>query len=304
MTSALEREYPFTGKTLDLNGIGYHYLDEGAGLPVVMIHGNPSWSFYYRNLIRALSGRYRCIVPDHIGCGFSDKPGDDRYDYTLPRRVDDLEQLLDRLGITERITLVLHDWGGMIGMAYAARHPERIERLVLLNTAAFPLPKSKRFPAALRICRDSWLGTLLVRGLNAFSVAASFVGCKRNPMSRELRRLYQLPYDSWQNRIATLRFVQDIPLLPGDRNFDLINEVAASLEQFRDLPKLICWGELDFVFDRHFLAEWMRRFPDAELHRFPDCGHYILEDARDEVVPLVGAFLERIEPYHRCNNGS
>lgn len=301
MTSPLSREYPFIGKRLDLDGIGYHYLDEGSGKPVVMVHGNPSWSFYYRNLVRALSPRYRCIVPDHVGCGFSDKPGDDRYDYTLPRRVDDLERLLESLGVTENITLVVHDWGGMIGMAYAARHPERIERLVILNTAAFPLPASKRFPSPLRVCRDSWLGTLLVRGLNAFSVAASFVGCKRNPMSAELRRLYQLPYDSWQNRIATLRFVQDIPLLPGDRNFDLIKDVAASLERFRQLPMLICWGELDFVFDRHFLAEWERRFPEAELHRFPDCGHYILEDAKDEVVPLVSAFMERTEETSKPN---
>ena len=120
-----------------------------------MVHGNPSWSFYYRNLVLALRDRYRCIVPDHIGCGLSDKPGDDRYDYTLSRRVDDLERLLEHLGITENITLVVHDWGGMIGMAYAVRHPERIKRLVILNTGAFHLPKSKPFPLGLRICRDT-----------------------------------------------------------------------------------------------------------------------------------------------------
>ena len=298
MVSTLEREYPFTGRTLELGGLRYHYLDEGSGPPLVMLHGNPSWSFYYRHLVRALAGRYRCIVPDHIGCGLSDKPGDDRYDYTLPRRVDDLERLLDELGITDRITLVLHDWGGMIGMTFASRHPERIRRLVILNTAAFPLPKTKRFPLALRICRDTWLGALLVRGFNAFSVAASRVGCKRHPMPAELRALYQLPYDTWQNRIATLRFVQDIPLAPGDRNFDLIADVAAGLDRFRSLPMLICWGERDFVFDRNFLAEWEHRFPKAEIHRFADCGHYILEDARDEVVPLVSRFLERTEPTH------
>ena len=291
----MKRAYPFTGRFLDLDGLRYHYLDEGDGPPVVMLHGNPSWSFYYRHLVSALSNRYRCIVPDHIGCGLSDKPGDDRYDYTLPRRVDDLERLLDRLGIAERITLVLHDWGGMIGMTYASRHPERIRRLVILNTAAFPLPEAKPFPLGLRICRDTVMGTLLVRGFNAFSVAASHVGCKRHPMPAELRALYQLPYDTWQNRIATLRFVQDIPLKPGDRNYDLISSVAEGLGRFRDLPMLICWGELDFVFDRHFLAGWEERFPRAEIHRFPDCGHYILEDAKEEVVPLIERFLERTE---------
>ncbi len=292
VNDALKKEYPFTGKTLDLSGIAYHYLDEGNGTPVVMVHGNPSWSFYYRNLVLALRDRYRCIVPDHIGCGFSAKPGDNRYDYTLPRRVDDLEQLLDHLGITENITLVVHDWGGMIGMAYASRHPERIKRLVILNTGAFPLPTAKPLPLSLRICRDSWLGTLLVRGFNAFSLGAAMLGCKRNPMTPELQALYQLPYDSWANRIATLRFVQDIPLQPGDRNFDLITAVAASLEQFKALPMQIHWGLLDFVFDGHFLDEWQRRFPQAEIHRYPDCGHYILEDAKDEVVPLIVRFIE------------
>ncbi len=283
--------YPFTGRYLDLDGLRYHYLDEGEGPLVVMVHGNPSWSFYYRNLVLALRDRFRCIVPDHIGCGFSDKPGDERYDYTLARRVADLERLLEHVGGSEKVTLVVHDWGGMIGMAWAARHPERVARLVILNTAAFHLPAEKKFPPALRICRDTKLGTFLVRGFNAFSLAASFVGCKRHPMTAELRRAYRLPYDSWQNRIATLRFVQDIPLQPGDRNYALVSEVAASLEKFRNLPMLICWGELDFVFDRHFRAEWERRFPRAEVHSFADAGHYILEDAAEEVIPLISGFL-------------
>lgn len=292
----MTKRYPFTSHYLELSGLNYHYLDEGEGAPVVMLHGNPSWSFYYRNLVMALRDRYRCIVPDHIGCGFSDKPGDDRYDYTLARRVDDLEALLEHLEVRREITLVVHDWGGMIGMAYAVRHPERIRRLVVLNTGAFPLPPSKPFPLALRICRDSFAGTLLVRGFNAFSRAAAVVGCKRNPMTKKLRALYQLPYDSWQNRIATLRFVQDIPLAPGDKAFALVNAVAEGIGQFRRLPMLICWGEQDFVFDRHFLDEWRQRFPEAEVHRFSDCGHYILEDAGSEIIPLIASFLERPDP--------
>lgn len=296
VSSAFSKEYPFTGKRFDLDGLGYHYLDEGSGPPVVMLHGNPSWSFYFRTLVLALRDRYRCIVPDHIGCGLSDKPGGDRYDYTLSRRVGDLERLLEHLGATENITLVVHDWGGMIGMAFAVRHPERIRRLVILNTGAFHLPKSKPFPLGLRICRDTALGTLLVRGFNAFSVGASYVGCKRNPMNAGLRALYQLPYNSWQNRIATLRFVQDIPLSPGDRGYDLVSAVSEGIGQFSSLPIFICWGEKDFVFDKHFLAEWESRFPDAEIHRYADCGHYILEDAGEEVVPLIRTFLERTDP--------
>ena len=291
----ITKYYQFTGRYLDLDGLALHYLDEGSGEPVVMLHGNPTWSFYYRNLVTALSGRYRCIVPDHIGCGLSAKPGDDRYDYTLRQRVDDLERLLDHLGINRGITLVLHDWGGMIGMAYAVRHRSWIKRLVILNTAAFHLPKEKRFPLALRLCRDTRLGAFLVRGLNAFSLAASFVGCKANPMPKDIRLAYSLPYDTWQNRIATLRFVQDIPLTPGDRSYDLVSAVEAGLGAFSNLPMAIFWGERDFVFDSSFLAEWERRFPRAEVHRYPDAGHYILEDMKEEVIPLITGFLARTD---------
>lgn len=283
--------YPFTGHYHDLHGLQYHYLDEGQGETVVMVHGNPTWSFYYRNLVLALRADYRVIVPDHIGCGLSDKPVDSGYSFTLQQRVDDLESLLEALGLREKITLVLHDWGGMIGMAYASRHPERIARLVILNTGAFPLPAAKKFPWALRICRDTQFGVFLVQGLNAFARMAARVGCKRHPLSKELRDAYCSPYDTWHHRIATLRFVQDIPLSPDDPGFALIQEVAVGLHRFSALPMLICWGERDFVFDHHFRDEWQRRFPAAEVHSYPDCGHYILEDAAEEVIPLIQQFL-------------
>jgi haloalkane dehalogenase len=283
--------YPFKNHYLDLNGLNYHYLDEGRGAPVVMVHGNPTWSFYYRNLVMALRGDYRVIVPDHIGCGLSDKPADSYYSFTLKQRVDDLEALLDHLKIRKNITLVLHDWGGMIGMAYAARHPERIARLVILNTAAFHLPAAKPLPLALRICRNTQLGAFLVQGLNAFALVAARIGCKRKPMSPDLRNAYCRPYRKWHDRLAILRFIQDIPLAPGDSGYDLISEVADGLQRFADRPMTICWGEQDFVFDRHFLNEWQRRFPQAEVHSFPDCGHYILEDAQAEVIPIIQKFL-------------
>lgn len=285
--------YPFEGKRLDLGGVRLHYLDEGAGEPVVMLHGNPTWSFYYRDLVLALRDKYRCVVPDHIGCGLSDKPGDDRYAYTLARRVDDVERLLDHVGLDGGITLVLHDWGGMIGMVYATRHPERIRRLVILNTAAFPLPNSKRFPWALALARNTWLGGYLVRRFNAFSAIASRVCCTRHPMGPELRRAYQAPYDSWDHRIATLRFVQDIPLSTADPSFGLVSDVERKLDTLAHIPMLICWGMKDFVFDAHFLERWTRHFPKAEVHRFEDAGHYILEDAREDVIPLIKDFLAR-----------
>ena len=216
------------GGDFDRAGCGFITSTKGQGEPVVMLHGNPTWSFYYRHLIDSLRGSHRVIVPDHIGCGLSDKPDDSRYTYTLDSRVDDLERLLDHLGLDRDLTLVLHDWGGMIGMAYAARHPERIARLVVSNTAAFHKPASKPMPRVLAICRSSLLAALLVRGANVFCHGTASIGCKRRPMTRDLRRAYVYPYDSWSHRIAILRFVQDIPLRPGDRSYELVSWVAGS----------------------------------------------------------------------------
>ena len=287
--------YPFESRFHDLGGLRFHYLDEGVGQagcePVVMLHGNPTWSFYYRDLIRKLRDRHRVIAPDHIGCGWSDKPDDDRYEYSLRQRVDDVEVLLDALVPEQKISLVLHDWGGMIGMAWAVRHPERVRRIVLLNTAAFLLPESKKLPSSLWWVRNTALAAFLVRRFNAVSRGASWACCTRARLTKEVRDAYCAPYDSWENRIATLRFVQDIPISPGDRGYDLVNEVACKLGLFAETPVLICWGDRDFVFDHHFLAEWQRHLPHAEVHRFPDSGHYVLEDAKTEILPLVDRFL-------------
>ena len=283
------------GHDVDLGGgVLYHYLDEGEGEPVVMVHGNPSWSFYYRKLAQALSPDHRVIVPDHVGCGMSSKPGDERYDYTLASRVRDLEfLLLEHLEIEGGITLVVHDWGGAIGMGFAARHPEKIARLVVLNTAAFHLPAAKSFPLALWLCRNTPLSSWQVRGLNAFCRGTATIGCEHHPMNREVRDAYLAPYDSWANRIAIHRFVQDIPLRKGDRSYELVSFMQERLRLFEQTPTLIAWGLKDFVFDRHFLAEWERYLPNAEVLRFDDAGHYILEDESEEIIPRIRSFLAK-----------
>jgi haloalkane dehalogenase len=273
------------------DGLRYHYVDEGQGEPVVMVHGNPTWSFFFRGLIAALHDRYRVVAPDHIGCGLSDKPGDDRYPYRLERRVDDLDALLEHLGIRDRVTLVLHDWGGMIGMAWASRHPERVARLVVLNTAAFWVP-GKRLPWQLWLIRNTPLGPLLVRGLNLFSEGLVRF-CVSRPLPAKVRAGYLAPYRTWRDRIAVLRFIQDIPIEPGDPSYDLVKSVEQGLHRFRDVPMLVCWGARDFVFDDDFLAGWQQRFPGAEVHRFPDAHHLVLEDEGPRITALVQDFLAR-----------
>jgi haloalkane dehalogenase len=259
-----------------------------------MLHGNPTWSFYYRNMVKGLCSSYRTIVPDHVGCGLSDKPGDDAYDYVLRQRVDDLDALLDHLGVRERVTLMVHDWGGMIGLAWATRRPERVKRLVVFNTAGFGLPKGKSLAWQIGLVRHLPFFSVPVRGFGAFSRGANALCSTRPGKLTELaKRAYLAPHDSWAHRISVQRFVEDIPLRPGDPSWELVQEVSDKLGQWSQTPMLLCWGKRDFCFDDDFLAEWKRRLPHAERHEFADAGHYVLEDAHEEILPLVTDFLRR-----------
>jgi cis-3-alkyl-4-acyloxetan-2-one decarboxylase len=289
--AVISADAPFRSHFYQCGPHRLHYLDEGSGPPVVMVHGNPNWVYYWRNLIPALSDRFRCLAIDHIGCGLSDKPGDDQYQYTLSQRIDDFTHWLDSLALNQPISLVAHDWGGMIACGFAVQHPHRVDKLVMLNTAAFPLPASKPVPWQLRLARTPGLGAWLVRGFNAFSRGAVTSCVTRRPMSRAVAEAYCRPYDSWAHRIAVHRFVQDIPLHPGDRAWSTVQDIATGLPQLRGKPMLLGWGDRDFVFDHHFLAEWQRRFPDALLKQYPDCGHYVLEDAAEELIPAIREFL-------------
>jgi len=286
-------DYPFKSNFLSINGQQMHFLDEGPGnaQPVVMLHGNPSWSFFFRKPVTALRGEYRCIAPDHIGMGLSSKPSLDEYEYSLKNRIDDLESLLEKLEVRKDITLLLHDWGGMIGMAFACRHPDRINRLIILNTAAFHLPAGSILPWQLKIARGP-LGPLLIQGFNAFCKSAVSMCVKYKPMNPQTRDAYLAHYSSWNNRIAVLRFVQDIPLKPEEQSYDLVTRVDTGLVNFKNIPMLVCWGMRDFVFTGTFLEQWRKRFPDAEIHTFKDAGHYLLEDAAEEVIPIMRSFLE------------
>jgi haloalkane dehalogenase len=270
-----------------------HFIDEGPhDAPIVlMVHGNPTWSFYYRNLVIALRDRYRCIVPDHIGCGLSDKPGDSQYPYTLERRISDLGALMDHIQPTVPVNMIVHDWGGMIGFGWAAERPDTIGTMIIGNTAAFPLPAEKKLPAALWLVRNTKIGALLVQGMNAFSGIAARVAFKK-PVSEEVRKAYTGPYDSWDNRIATLRFVQDIPLKTEDPGFNIIQMTESRLPEFAAKPCLLAWGMKDFVFDHHFLRQWKQVFPQAKVLEHPDCGHYIFEDGGEALTRAISDFMD------------
>ena len=286
--------FPFQSRFhVQAGGHRLHYLDEGSpdDQPVVMVHGNPTWSFYYRNLVNDLKSDHRCLVPDHVGMGLSDRPDDAGYRYTLQSRLDDLGHWLNAVEPERPVDLIVHDWGGAIGMSWAARHPERVRRIVLLNTWAFNIPRHESLPASLKFARTG-LGAFLIQRFNAFSGLAVRMATA-GKLDKDVASGLVAPYQGEPaQRLATLRFVQDIPLKESDPAWSVLDETASRLPALADKPILIAWGGKDFVFNDKVLAIWKEVYPGAEVEYHPDAGHYVLEDAHDRIAPRVKAFLE------------
>jgi haloalkane dehalogenase len=249
------------------------------------VHGNPTWSFYYRNLVVAWRDQYRIVVPDHLGCGFSDKP--QRYAYCLRRHADNLVALIESLDLN-RITLFAHDWGGAIGLAAAQVCPERFERFVLFNTGAFPPP---RVPRRIAICRTPILGKIAVRGLNLFARAAQRMASSRpQGLPPEVLSGLIAPYDSWANRVGIEQFVRDIPLTRRHPTYRELERLEAGLRSGTVKPTQLIWGLRDWCFDETCLARLRDILPHAFVHRIGDAGHWVVEDAPDEIIDVVERF--------------
>lgn len=265
-----------------------HYLDEGqgGGSPVLFIHGNPTWSFFYRNLILSMRNHIRCIAPDHIGCGLSDKPDYPEFAYDLKAHSENILSLLDHLEI-ERVRLVLHDWGGAIGLTAFRNAPDRIEKITLLNTAAFP---SKDVPTRILLCRLPIIGSLLVRGLNGFALPATRMAVTQS-LSNETKEGFLFPYDNWRNRVGVWRFVRDIPFESKHPSLPLLIETEKALSKFSQTPAIACWGMKDFCFHGGFLEKWEKHWPHMKVHRIEQAGHYLLEDSLDTCNSIIEAFL-------------
>ncbi|MBC8354503.1 MAG: alpha/beta fold hydrolase [Planctomycetes bacterium] len=283
-------QYPFCSHHLQLDELRYHYLDEGpnegVGEPMVMVHGNPTWSFYWRNLIKAFRDSHRVVVPDHIGCGLSDKP--QNYPYTLKQHVENLVCLFDDLELTN-VTLLGHDWGGAISLGAALQRPDRISRIVLFNTGAF---RPHFIPFRIRICRTPVLGTIALRGLNLFARAAITMAVEdRNVMTPAVRGGLLAPYDSWANRVGVNSFVRDIPLTKKHPTWRTLADLEDGLPMLADHAIKLIWGMKDWCFDTSCLERFEAIFPAADVSRIEDAGHYVIEDAHERIVPLVRDFM-------------
>jgi haloalkane dehalogenase len=287
--------YSFDSHFLELpDGLRYHYLDEqrprnAENRPVLLfVHGNPTWSFYWRTLLTRFRDRFRCIAVDHIGCGLSDKPAEAEYPFTLERRITDLCHLIEHLHLNQ-ITLIAHDWGGAIGTGAAVRLPSRFERFVFMNTAAF---RSSQCPLRIRMCRLPLFGRFAIQGLNLFSLGALWMAtASRKNLAPEVRSGLLAPYDSWAHRLAVYRFIQDIPLSLKHPSYETLFNIEQNLPAFRNRRICLIWGMLDWCFSPDYLKQFLQFFPEADVYRLEKAGHLLLEDAPEEVVDAVENFL-------------
>ncbi len=275
--------YPFKSHFLQMGENNLHYVDEGSGQPILMLHGNPTWSFYYRNLIQTFSPKFRTVVPDHMGCGLSDKP--QNFEYTLETHIQNTYQLIRFLEL-KKIILIVHDWGGAIGFGLVTRYPELFDKIVILNTAAFT---SEHIPKRINFLKGKF-GEFLTRKFNLFAWPATFMTTKKT-LPRMIKDGYLMPYDSWDNRIAVAKFVQDIPMEMTHPSFQTLKDIEDKLQSLPH-PKLILWGGRDFCFNRHFFEKWVELYPEADAHWYSEAGHYVLEDALEDVSLKIWDFIK------------
>lgn len=291
-------EYPFVSRWLTLSDrMRMHYVDEGptakgnateTAATILAVHGNPTWSFYYRSIVSRFRESARVLAVDHIGCGWSDKPQD--YPYTLAQHTSNLVQFLDRLDLRDLI-LVVHDWGGAIGLGAAVQRPDRFAKILILNTAAFPPPY---IPLRIAACRWPWIGTAAMRYGNLFARAAIWMAIDRLPrLSPTARDGLLAPYNSYKNRVAIDRFVHDIPMHPSHPTYAVLEKLEQDLSVLASKPIHFLWGMKDWCFVPPCMERLQRSFPNATRTELSDVGHYVMEEAPDEVEGALRQLLAK-----------
>lgn len=280
-------DYPFTAHYLDLPAGRMHYVDEGTGPVVLFLHGNPTWSFYFRRCIAGLADAYRCIAPDFLGFGLSDHPPAATFGYTPEDHAATVDALLERLGL-ERYVLVGQEWGGAIGIDCATREPERLRAVVAMNSWFWPVGMDRRFR------RSSYSGAGFGRGVLAtamnITVQTMFTRHGRSQVPEEVSAAYRAVQDDPAGRDGIRIFKRELV-----RATRWLAAVRDRQRQISDRPTLLLWGGDDHLFGSHELHTWQALFRNTQTVRFEHAGHYLCEEIGHEVVPPLRAFLDGID---------
>lgn len=271
----------FPSQFLPLAAGRMHYWEHGDGDPVLFVHGNPTWAYYWRHVIAGLGDGVRCLAVDHLGCGHSDKP---RRFFRLQDRIDHLVEFVERLDLGDA-TIVAHDWGGAIALGTVLAARARFSGCVLLNTGAWP---PEAIPWRIRLARLPVLGRLAICGGNAFQRAAFRMATEQpGGLSRADRAAFEAPYANWSSRAAMHHFVQDIPGGPNHPTHATLATIERRLPELGDLPTTLVWGMRDWCFDERCLRRMHEKLPQAEVMELPSAGHWVAEDAPQAVVAAV-----------------
>jgi haloalkane dehalogenase len=270
--------FPFESRFADVAGTRLHYVDEGVGPTLLMVHGNPTWSFVFRHLIVLLRDRFRCIAPDLPGFGLSAAPP--RYGFRPEDHARVIAAFVERLALPS-YSPVVQDWGGPIGLHVAGREPNQIERLVIGNTFCWPVNGDVHFETFSRLA-GSPIGKLAIRRYNAFVNVLIPAGIKRKPVSSATMEAYRRPLPTPELRMPSYVLPRSIL---GSREF--LAECEASLDALKEKPALILWGDADFAFRAKERERFEALFPHHRTVMLHGAGHYIWEDAPDEIASAI-----------------
>lgn len=275
--------FPFQSRFLDLDGHRVHYVDEGSGLTLLFLHGNPTWSFDYSTVTTLLREDFRCIAVDYPGFGLSTAaPG---YRYLPAEHAAVIGGFVDALGLSN-VTLVGHDWGGPIGLAVVQDRPEIFDRLVLTNTWAWPV--SDPLIQVMSHVMGSPIGRLLIRQLNLFVNVMIPVGHRLTKPTSEQMDHYKKALDSPSRREASAVFPREIT---ASRAF--LADIESGLNAIAALPTLIIWGDADFAFGQNELERWENAFTDHETVIVKGAGHFVPSDAPEQFAAAIRSWHTR-----------
>ncbi|MBD3227884.1 MAG: alpha/beta fold hydrolase [Candidatus Lokiarchaeota archaeon] len=283
--------FPFKPHFKKINGFNMHYVDEGNGEPIVLLHGEPTWGYLYRKFITHFSNTNRVIVPDHMGFGKSDVPEDKRY--VLKEHVDNLTKLLLELEL-ENITLVMQDWGGPIGFGFATEHPDRIKRLVIMNTSVGVAKENRRLWFESMVENGTY--EQLMGNMKLFIPQIMF-GFFEKKISREekklLKKAYVAPFPNKKYCLGAKAFPLDIPKGKNHPSSEIMQKIRDRLNLLKDKQKILIWGMKDRIFPPKIINVWLKIYPNIEIHRINDASHFLQEDAPEEVISIITNFIKK-----------
>ncbi|ODS30747.1 MAG: 2-hydroxy-6-oxo-7-methylocta-2,4-dienoate hydrolase [Candidatus Scalindua rubra] len=276
-------EYPFKSKFIELDMGKMHYIDEGEGAPIVMVHGNPTWSFLYRHMIKGLSKKYRCIAMDHIGFGLSDKPYD--WSYFPEEHAKNLNRLIEKLGL-EDITLVVQDWGGPIGLSYAIGMPNKVKNLIIMNTWMWSVNDDPHFRKFSKLMGGAF-GRFMIKRYNFFvRVVMKKATADKSKLSKPIHSHYLSPLKNSRDRKGCWVFPKQII-----DSSSWLDSLWSQKEKIKNKPALILWGMKDIAFREQELKKWKDLFSYSQAIEFDDVGHFVQEEKGSELYPIIEDFL-------------